>query len=406
MFGSLARWFGTLPTLAKILVIVVALGLSVRTSPMVVVVAFVLLLLSILAVLIQVPRGGELRNWGLTALAPLFVLGALYGCGAPQQPENQQPPEQESAGRQSPSQAPNEEPSPEASSASGAQEAAPTPEPQGQPEPEPAQDAGDASRESAPPSPQERLAELGKVVTLVRAVDGDTIEVSPAVGGRTEVRLIGIDTPEFASECGTQPLAQAAENYTATYTGHKVALEFDVEKVDPYDRALSYVYLPNGSMLNELLVRSGYAQVATYPPNTRYEDRFLRAQEAASASARGIWGLSYQEQLLLAEQGNAGIGGGCTAQPEPTATPTAIPTPTSSPTATASPAPDPSPSPERPAPAPGGQAAPAPAAPPVGGGDKDCADFSSLAQVQQSIRGGDPYGLDADGDGEACESDF
>jgi micrococcal nuclease len=43
-----------------------------------------------------------------------------------------------------------------------------------------------------------------------------------------------------------------------------VALEFDVQKIDPYGRLLSYVWLSDGSMLNEVLVRDGYAQVATF----------------------------------------------------------------------------------------------------------------------------------------------
>ncbi|MDP9480549.1 MAG: hypothetical protein M3R38_33630, partial [Actinomycetota bacterium] len=47
----------------------------------------------------------------------------------------------------------------------------------------------------------------------------------------------------------------------------------------------------------------------------------------------------------------------------------------------------------------------APAAPPVGG-DLDCKDFGSLAEVQESLAAGDPHGLDADGDGRACESQF
>jgi endonuclease YncB( thermonuclease family) len=34
------------------------------------------------------------------------------------------------------------------------------------------------------------------VVTVSRVVDGDTVEITPAVDGLTEVRLIGVDTPE------------------------------------------------------------------------------------------------------------------------------------------------------------------------------------------------------------------
>jgi hypothetical protein len=58
---------------------------------------------------------------------------------------------------------------------------------------------------------------------------------------------------------------------------------------------------------------------------------------------------------------------------------------------------------EPPAPVP---AVPAPPAAPAVGGDLDCKDFGSLAEVQQSIAAGDPHGLDADGDGSGCESQF
>ena len=40
------------------------------------------------------------------------------------------------------------------------------------------------------------LKDRGLVVTVSRVVDGDTVEVDPAVDGLTEVRLIGVDTPE------------------------------------------------------------------------------------------------------------------------------------------------------------------------------------------------------------------
>jgi hypothetical protein len=42
--------------------------------------------------------------------------------------------------------------------------------------------------------------------------------------------------------------------------------------------------------------------------------------------------------------------------------------------------------------------------PSVAGADLDCSDFSNQAQAQQNLLPGDPYELDADGDGVACES--
>jgi micrococcal nuclease len=102
-----------------------------------------------------------------------------------------------------------------------------------------------------------------------------------------------------------------------------VALEFDVERIDPYNRLLAYVYLPDGTMFNEALVRAGYAQVATFPPNVKHTGRFLAAQRQARAAGRGLWGLPEGKLCGLTNRGN-GIGEsseGCTAPARPTPPP-------------------------------------------------------------------------------------
>jgi micrococcal nuclease len=42
-------------------------------------------------------------------------------------------------------------------------------------------------------------------------------------------------------------------------------------------------------MVNLELVRQGYAQVETDPPDVRYADRFVEAQQAARTAGRGLW---------------------------------------------------------------------------------------------------------------------
>ncbi len=51
---------------------------------------------------------------------------------------------------------------------------------------------------------------------------------------------------------------------------------------DRYDRLLGYVYLSNGKMLNEEIVKAGYA-------NVKYQDRFLKAYQEARERKRGLW---------------------------------------------------------------------------------------------------------------------
>ncbi|MFN3265126.1 MAG: thermonuclease family protein, partial [Aquificaceae bacterium] len=56
-------------------------------------------------------------------------------------------------------------------------------------------------------------------------------------------------------------------------------------------RLLAYVWLSDGRMLNEVLVKEGYAMVYTIPPNVKYQERFLQAQRYARENRKGLWGM-------------------------------------------------------------------------------------------------------------------
>ncbi len=171
---------------------------------------------------------------------------------------------------------------------------------------------------SAPSSePKEEAAKLSAfaaTTTVTRVVDGDTIDISPAVEGKTRVRLIGVDTPETNDpDCGKQVYADEAKAFTTSrLQRQEVGLEFDIEMTDD-SRLLAYVYPDEEEMFNETLLREGYAQVATFPPNVRYVDRFLAAQEGARSAGIGLWGLSPEDLAAQTDRGN-GIGGYCLQQ--------------------------------------------------------------------------------------------
>jgi len=141
-------------------------------------------------------------------------------------------------------------------------------------------------------------------VIVQRVVDGDTIKV--IYQSKLEsVRLIGIDTPEFRinkrAYLQTQEynkdaetivsLGLAAKEYTNSLVkkGDTVKLEFDVQKRDKYKRLLAYVWLKNGKMLNEEIIKNGYAMPLTIPPNVKYEKRFLQAYKYAREHNLGLW---------------------------------------------------------------------------------------------------------------------
>jgi len=125
---------------------------------------------------------------------------------------------------------------------------------------------------------------------VVRAVDGDTIEVE--VGGeREDVRYIGIDTPETVKpDTPVQCFGPRAHRFNARLVTHKrVRLVFGVERRDIYGRLLAYVYLGH-RFVNAELARRGLARTLTIPPNDRFARRFKRLQSAAARSGRGLWG--------------------------------------------------------------------------------------------------------------------
>lgn len=123
--------------------------------------------------------------------------------------------------------------------------------------------------------------------TVKRVIDGDTIELASG----EKVRYIGIDTPEKVSpSVSKQCFAEEASNYTRTLVeGKNVKLTQDTSARDRYGRLLAYVYLENGTFLNEELVRKGYAFSSSYPPDIAQQRLLDQAQESARSQNVGLW---------------------------------------------------------------------------------------------------------------------
>jgi micrococcal nuclease len=118
---------------------------------------------------------------------------------------------------------------------------------------------------------------------VVRQVaDGDSFRCSD---GR-RVRLIGIDSPEREHRPFGSKAQQALLGILPPGSG--VMLEYDVGLNDRYGRLLAYAW--NGSTLvNEAMVRGGWAVLYTVPPNVKYAARFRRAQNEARTRGAGLW---------------------------------------------------------------------------------------------------------------------
>lgn len=123
-------------------------------------------------------------------------------------------------------------------------------------------------------------AEGGCVVQ--RVADGDTFTCRD---GR-KVRLTGVDSPEREQPPFGGRARQALGQMLPT--GTAVRLEYDAAPVDQYGRVLAYVWV-GPTLVNEAMVRHGWAVLYTVPPNVKYARRLGRAQNEARAGGAGLW---------------------------------------------------------------------------------------------------------------------
>ena len=128
----------------------------------------------------------------------------------------------------------------------------------------------------------------GNLVKVERAISGQTIEVistADNIALLQQIRLIGIEAPDLKQEPWGK---QAQQKLEQLIKGKQVLLESDVEDKDRFDRKLAYLW-QDKVLLNELLVKEGYALAAARSPNTKHQQRLVSAQEWARIMGRGLW---------------------------------------------------------------------------------------------------------------------
>ncbi len=136
-------------------------------------------------------------------------------------------------------------------------------------------------------------SEQRSAYTVTKVVDGDTIQVRRGEVSET-VRLLGIDTPETVHP--SKPVAcygrEASARLQVLVEGSAVLLEYDDSQGmrDKYGRMLAYVYLTDGTQVNLLLLREGFAYEYTYRTPYRYQMTFRSAERRAREAGLGLWG--------------------------------------------------------------------------------------------------------------------
>jgi micrococcal nuclease len=128
-------------------------------------------------------------------------------------------------------------------------------------------------------------ADMGVLTQSVRLVGIECPEGTASSKARREARRLGMPMNEYLKYGD-----EAAEFSRRLLPKHgKFRIEYDVEKRDKYGRLLGYVFLPDGRMLNEELVRAGLAYLFPTEKNVKYKKRLLAALADAKKNRRGIW---------------------------------------------------------------------------------------------------------------------
>jgi micrococcal nuclease len=126
---------------------------------------------------------------------------------------------------------------------------------------------------------------------VAKVIDGDTIELSD----KRKIRYIGINSFEMNDErLEIKCLAEKAREANRNLVENKeIEMEKDVSDTDKYGRLLRYVWI-DGILVNEELVKNGWAEVSSFPPDIKYQERFRIKQIKAKLNDLGIWGNTCQ----------------------------------------------------------------------------------------------------------------
>jgi micrococcal nuclease len=133
---------------------------------------------------------------------------------------------------------------------------------------------------------QPRSAAAIATLRVRQVIDGDTITVS----GIGTVRLLGVDAPEKTGGYrDSEPYGdEAARFLRSLLDGKLVRLEYDGEPKDRYDRTLAYVFLDDGTLANEAIIRAGLAETYRRFDYWR-KPAFQAAEREARDARRGMW---------------------------------------------------------------------------------------------------------------------
>ena len=136
------------------------------------------------------------------------------------------------------------------------------------------------------------LITYGEEVEFNKCVDGDTFKITLNDEVKS-VRMLAIDTPESVHPTKkVEAYGIESSKYTCELltNASKIELEYDnnSDKTDKYGRILAWVFVDD-ELLQDILIKKGYAEVAYLYGNYKYTDLLKDHEEVAKSQELGIW---------------------------------------------------------------------------------------------------------------------
>ncbi len=133
-----------------------------------------------------------------------------------------------------------------------------------------------------------------KRVVCRHVIDGDTIVLADG----DKLRYLEINAPEIPhKDKPGEPFGREAAylNKRLVEGKHIDILVSPSEPRDQYGRLLAHVFLPNGKLVSEVLLRKGLAHCCFYQKPDTYARRLLAAQKSAILGKKGIWSIRHED---------------------------------------------------------------------------------------------------------------
>ncbi|MBQ1496575.1 MAG: thermonuclease family protein [Bacilli bacterium] len=142
--------------------------------------------------------------------------------------------------------------------------------------------------------PNTAFCKVNDRVTLSKCIDGDTARFI-LNNEEIKVRFLGINSPEIEKPgVKGQAYGEEASNYTCKKLKNAKIIELEYDdassKLDKYNRVLAYIIV-DGKLLEESIVKNGYANVKYMTKKYKYYDTLKDAEDYAINNKKGMYSL-------------------------------------------------------------------------------------------------------------------